>query len=62
MMGRRKTKVAELTQELQIAIRTALDEAQHRHHEFAGTEHLLLALFAMFRSRGQTLRRQCRLA
>ena len=36
--------MAELTPELQIAIRTALDEAQHRHHEFAGTEHLLLAL------------------
>ena len=36
--------MAELTQELQIAIRTALDEAQHRHQEFAGTEHLLLAL------------------
>jgi len=36
--------MAELTSELQIAIRTALDEAQHRHQEFAGTEHLLLAL------------------
>jgi ATP-dependent Clp protease ATP-binding subunit ClpA len=36
--------MAELTNELQIAIRTALDEAQHRRQEFAGTEHLLLAL------------------
>ena len=36
--------MTELTSELQIAIRTALDEAQHRHQEFAGTEHLLLAL------------------
>ena len=36
--------MAELTSELQIAIRTALDEAQHRHQEFVGTEHLLLAL------------------
>ncbi len=36
--------MVELTSELKIAIEVALDEARHRRHEFAGTEHLLLAL------------------
>ena len=36
--------MVELTEELKIAIEVALDEARHRRHEFAGTEHLALAL------------------
>ena len=36
--------MVELTEELKIAIQVALDDAMHRRQEFAGTEHLLLAL------------------
>ena len=36
--------MVELTDELKIAIEVALDEARYRRQEFAGTEHLLLAL------------------
>lgn len=36
--------MVELTAELKIALETAVDNARHRHHEFANTEHLLLAL------------------
>jgi ATP-dependent Clp protease ATP-binding subunit ClpA len=35
-----------LSQELETAIRTALDDATARGHEFSGLEHLLLALLA----------------
>ncbi len=36
--------MVELTAELKIALETAVDNARHRLHEFANTEHLLLAL------------------
>ena len=36
--------MVELTHELKIAIEVAMDEARYRRQEFAGTEHLLLAL------------------
>ena len=36
--------MVELTQDLKIGIEVALDNAQHRRHEFSGPEHLLLAL------------------
>jgi ATP-dependent Clp protease ATP-binding subunit ClpA len=38
--------MVELTHELKIAIEVALDEARYRRQEFAGTEHLLLALLS----------------
>ena len=38
--------MVELTNELKIAIEVALDEARYRRQEFAGTEHLLLALLS----------------
>lgn len=38
--------MVELTQELQIALNVAMDEARHRRHEFSGTEHLCLALLS----------------
>ncbi len=36
--------MVELTPELKIALETAVDNARHRRHEFANTEHLVLAL------------------
>ncbi|MCA9544173.1 MAG: ATP-dependent Clp protease ATP-binding subunit ClpA, partial [Myxococcales bacterium] len=36
--------MVDLTPELRIAINVALENAQHRRHEFAGTEHLFLGL------------------
>ena len=48
--------VVELTNELKIAIEVALDEARYRRQEFAGTEHLLLALLSDRVSAG-TIRR-----
>ena len=48
--------MVELTNELKIAIEVALDEARYRRQEFAGTEHLLLALLSDRISAG-TIRR-----
>ena len=48
--------MVELTNELKIAIEVALDEARYRRQEFAGTEHLLLALLSDRVSAG-TIRR-----
>ena len=36
--------MVELTKELRIAIEVAIDNARHRRHELAGTEHLFLGL------------------
>ena len=36
--------MVELTTELRMAIQVAIDNARHRRHELAGTEHLFLAL------------------
>ena len=49
--------MVELTQELQIALNVAMDEARHRRHEFSGTEHLCLALLRFPAEHAQSSRR-----